>query len=122
MYILHRCVKAKVSFKKIKSLTEFLGLFPRIVPTTEISDVEFEHLLACLNLPEFELKSLNEETETMHRLKEVRKIHKLQESTDLLNKRAARPEVRCYSRNDDIDEEEQIMRALLNGNGDLFGF
>jgi len=123
MYILHKCKNAKVSFKKIKALTEFLGLYPEIAPTMGISDAEFDHLMNYLNVPEFKINYSIVEKENMIRLKEIRKNAKIQADLEVLTKTTVKKETRRYSRNDDdIDEEDQIMRALESGNGDMFGF
>lgn len=123
MYILHRCINARVSFKKIKALTEFLGLYPKIAPTMEISEGEFEHLINCLNVNEFKNSYSIVEEETMIRMKQVRIDAKVEPSYGFLKKVDVKKEPRRYTRNyDDIDEEDQIMRALKSGNGDMFGF
>ena len=130
MYIFHLCAKSKVSFNEIKMVAKYYGLHPDLRASTEITNQEFLELINHQREPEFQCFYQEYRQGVDKKAKEDRKIFKLQEqekkAANHNNEKGDRVSKSDYIDNngdlDYYDEEEEIMKALENGNGDRFGF
>jgi len=139
MYVLHHCIKNKVSFKKIAALCEYLNIHNNIHSSTEISVDDFQSLLVGLNDPKFisyykEIEIVAKERVSVQKkefLKQklIKEGNNKQEAiknkdiSNYINYIDAKENLKSIKSNPIhySDEEEDIMNALEKGNGDLYG-